>query len=114
MSTMSLVLIGLMGILLVLNAYQFSSRRKSSSRYVPPRSPPDYSSRYGYVSEQTEVAAAVRGVLKDYFDVQRPEGQARAVPVGQTPKEEVQEIRKLLETLEDRIIKLKNSLAELD
>ena len=60
------------------------------------------------------MAAAVRGVLKDYFDVQRPDGQSRSTSVGQTPKEEAQEIKRLIESLEHRVEKLKASLAELD
>ena len=116
MSTLVLCFLAISVLLLILNTYQFSALRKSSSRYKPTRLPPDYSGRYGYVSEQTEVAAAVRGVLQDYFDVQKPEGaHSRSVAIEQlSPKEEVQEIRKMLESLEMRVGKLKASLSDLD
>lgn len=139
MSVTALVCTGLIFVLVVSNLFTLSSLRKSSSRYVPSRRPPPNYAVTGERSaedgrrttagggggggETSDVAAAVRGVLQDYFaghgsggggasgsfGVIEPEG-----PPGRSPREEVEAIKRMLDEVEGRVMRLRASVEDVD
>lgn len=146
MSVTALVCSGVILVLVVSNLFTLSSLRKSSSRYVPSRRPPpnyavaeeglerwkEAAGVRSSMGETSEVAAAVRGVLQDYFAGQWSAGGeggggssggafggAEALGrlsgrSGRAPQEEVESIKSMLDELEVRISRLKASLEEVD
>lgn len=113
-------------VLVVSNVFTLSSLRQSSSRYIPQRRPPpEYGARIPLDEGESQdvVAAAVRGVLHEYF---QHASHAAAPPAGAPPHvalpekrdvpdtEEAREIWTMIETLEKRVEALKSSLQELD
>lgn len=138
MSPTALICSFIIFVLLASNIFTLSSLRKKSSRYVPHRRPPpDYSSLSGSMdggssssgggggllggsthgsNAGAEVASAVRGVLQEYFNAHSQRSSQGTVSSGSanSPKEEIADIRRLLESLEKRVESLKASLDELD
>lgn len=136
MSMTALVCTGLIFVLVVSNLFTLSSLRKSSSRYVPSRRPPpnyavteeDSAERgrrtagIGGTGETSEVAAAVRGVLQDYFAAQRSgtggvieaEGLSSSGRSASSPREEVEAIKRMLGDVEGRVMRLRASLKDVD
>lgn len=125
MSLTALVCSAVIFVLVVSNLFTLSSLREKSSRYVPARRPPpDYSNSKlpGTLAVQTEgeqyeVAQAVRGVLQEYFDSQKRSsgfGQLSKQEALLTPKEELADIRAMLDGIDERVRTLRATLAGLD
>lgn len=112
------------------NIFTLSSLRKSSSRYIPQRRPlPDYTPSAaargdGHSTEGMEgqdlVAAAVRGVLHEYFQQSgnvlpvKKAGEVSSERRDVPDSEEAREIWSLIDSLEKRVEALKSSLQEVD
>lgn len=120
MSLTALICSAIIIVLLGSNLFTLSSLRKKSSRYVGRRLPPDYSNRIHSMlpvsveSDQHQVAAAVRGVLREYFDAQK---RGEENMIGERTfghKDEAEDVKRLLSALELRIETLKASLDTLD
>lgn len=109
-------------VLFVSNIFTLSSLRHSSSRYVPQRRPPPEYNPNLPLAEEAEghdvVAAAVRGVLHEYFQhSHKPRHTKLADDLEQRDlpgNEEAQEILTMIELLEKRVQALKSSLQDLD
>lgn len=121
MSPTALVCTAIILILVVSNLFTLTSMRSQSSRYVPrQRPPPEYSSQLmssvgGAQSgeQQLDVAMAVRGVLQEYFNAQKGAASGTGGAAVST-KQEVEDIRKMLDEIEIRVKSLKSALGDVD
>lgn len=119
--SMPLAIASLVGILVLSNLWTLI--RPANSTNISSTSRGDLATNGIPVVSRTsdEVASAVRGVLKDYFDSMSagatalPVASAAVLPLSPaSTTEEVQQIGELLDALEERIAKLRMSLVEMD